>query len=176
MPSSRLEPVPFGTEPTASSTAIQAQVAPSVGVPVSSRTIRTRLDQGHLGWRHSLRVLPLTPTHRCLLLKWCRARRNWTAAEWNQVVFRDESGLNLSNDDNRVRVWRPRGELLNPVHLFYSGTSLIQLLRWTATAGSDVVQSRRPIFNDFFQHLWPHIGNNTANVVFQLSSVCGLSE
>ncbi|GFV50716.1 hypothetical protein TNCV_2213771 [Trichonephila clavipes] len=39
---------------------------------------------------------------------------------------------------------------------------------WTATAGSDAVQSRRPIFDDFFQHLWPYIGNNTANVVFQM--------
>ncbi|GFV29133.1 hypothetical protein TNCV_4601651 [Trichonephila clavipes] len=35
----------------------------------------------------------------------------------------------------------------------------------TATAGSDVGQSGRPIFDDFFQHLWPYIGNNTANVV-----------
>ncbi|GFW32208.1 transposable element Tcb2 transposase [Trichonephila clavipes] len=26
----------------------------------------------------------------------------------------DESRFNLSSDDNRVRVWRPRGELLNP--------------------------------------------------------------
>ncbi|GFT73482.1 hypothetical protein TNCV_4021071 [Trichonephila clavipes] len=38
----------------------------------------------------------------------------------------------------------------------------------TATAGSGVVQSGRPIFDDFFQHLWPYIGNNTANVVFQM--------
>ncbi|GFX23199.1 hypothetical protein TNCV_4559811 [Trichonephila clavipes] len=38
----------------------------------------------------------------------------------------------------------------------------------TATTGSDVVQSGRPIFYDFFQHLWPYIGNNTANVVFQM--------
>ncbi|GFW54692.1 transposable element Tcb1 transposase [Trichonephila clavipes] len=38
----------------------------------------------------------------------------------------------------------------------------------TATAGSDVVQSIRPIFDDFFQYLWPYIGNNTANVVFQM--------
>ncbi|GFX96935.1 hypothetical protein TNCV_1996671 [Trichonephila clavipes] len=38
----------------------------------------------------------------------------------------------------------------------------------TATAGSYVVQSGRPIFDDFFQHLWPYIGNNTANVVFQM--------
>ncbi|GFW47059.1 hypothetical protein TNCV_55131 [Trichonephila clavipes] len=36
---------------------------------------------------------------------------------------------------------------------------------WT---GSDVVQSGRPIFDDFFQHLWPYIDNNTANVVFQM--------
>ncbi|GFX35490.1 hypothetical protein TNCV_102971 [Trichonephila clavipes] len=38
----------------------------------------------------------------------------------------------------------------------------------TSTAGSDVVQSGRPIFDDFFQHLWPYTGNNTANVVFQM--------
>ncbi|GFV05224.1 hypothetical protein TNCV_224371 [Trichonephila clavipes] len=38
----------------------------------------------------------------------------------------------------------------------------------TATAGLDVVQSGRPIFDDFFQHLWPYIGNNTVNVVFQM--------
>ncbi|GFT71954.1 hypothetical protein TNCV_2515941 [Trichonephila clavipes] len=38
----------------------------------------------------------------------------------------------------------------------------------TATAGSDVVQTGRPIFDDFFQHLWPYTGNNTANVVFQM--------
>ncbi|GFV62488.1 transposable element Tcb1 transposase [Trichonephila clavipes] len=43
-----------------------------------------------------------------------RARRNWTAAEWNQVVFSDEFRFNLNSDDNRVRVWRPRGERLNP--------------------------------------------------------------
>ncbi|GFV38746.1 transposable element Tcb1 transposase [Trichonephila clavipes] len=49
-----------------------------------------------------------------LHLEWCCARGNWTAAEWNQVVFSDESRFNLSSDDNRVRVWRPRGERLNP--------------------------------------------------------------
>ncbi|GFW13716.1 hypothetical protein TNCV_2105401 [Trichonephila clavipes] len=38
----------------------------------------------------------------------------------------------------------------------------------TATAGSNVVQSGHAIFDDFFQHLWPYIGNNTANVFFQM--------
>ncbi|GFV80683.1 transposable element Tcb2 transposase [Trichonephila clavipes] len=101
-------------QPTASSAAIQVQVAPSVRVPVFSRTIQRRLVEGHLGSRCPLRVLPLTPTHRRLRLEWCRARGNWIAAEWNQVVFSDESRFNLSSDDNRVRVWKSRGERLNP--------------------------------------------------------------
>ncbi|GFV30127.1 uncharacterized protein LOC103524116 [Trichonephila clavipes] len=42
------------------------------------------------------------------------------------------------------------------------------IVKRTVTADSDVVQSGRPIFDDFFQHLWPYIGNNTANVVFQM--------
>ncbi|GFY06233.1 transposable element Tcb2 transposase [Trichonephila clavipes] len=94
---------------TASSAAIQAQVTPSLGAPVSSRIIRRRLAEGHLGSRR----VTLTPTHRLLLSEWCHARGNWTAAEWNQVLFSDESRFNLRSDDNRVRVWRLRGESLN---------------------------------------------------------------
>ncbi|PRD25954.1 UNVERIFIED_CONTAM: Transposable element Tcb2 transposase [Trichonephila clavipes] len=70
-------------QPTASSAPIQAQIACSLGVTESSRTIRRRLAEGHLGWRRSLRAL-------------------------------DKSRFNLSSDDNHVRVWRPRGERLNP--------------------------------------------------------------
>ncbi|GFT23691.1 hypothetical protein TNCV_3511561 [Trichonephila clavipes] len=44
----------------------------------------------------------------------------------------------------------------------------IKHTKQTAMAGLDVVQSGRPIFDDFLQHLWPYIGNNTANVVFQM--------
>ncbi|GFU73893.1 transposable element Tcb2 transposase [Trichonephila clavipes] len=38
----------------------------------------------------------------------------FSSPEWNQVVFSDEPRFNLSNYDNRVRVWRPRGERINP--------------------------------------------------------------
>ncbi|GFV79743.1 uncharacterized protein TNCV_1725681 [Trichonephila clavipes] len=44
-------------------------------------------------------------------------------------------------------------------------TTNVVCLAKTATAGSDVVQSGRPIFDDLFQHLCPYISNNTANVV-----------
>ncbi|GFW08455.1 hypothetical protein TNCV_2774771 [Trichonephila clavipes] len=55
----------------------------------------------------------------------------------------------------------------NSLYLHYSSSTAAKTYK-TATAGSDVVQSGRPIFDDFFQHLWPYIGNNTANVVFQM--------
>ncbi|GFY06278.1 transposable element Tcb2 transposase [Trichonephila clavipes] len=45
----------------------------------------------------------------------CRARGDWTATEWNEILFSDESRFNLRSDDNRVRVWRLRGESLNLV-------------------------------------------------------------
>ncbi|GFV88087.1 transposable element Tcb2 transposase [Trichonephila clavipes] len=125
-------------QPTASSAAIQAQVAPSLGAPVSSRTMRRHLAEGHLGSRRLLRVLPLTPTHRRLRLEWCCVRENRTVAEGNQFVFSDEYRFNLSSDDNRVRVWRIRGERLNPAFALQRQTALIAgvivLIRGTMTA------------------------------------------
>ncbi|GFV90124.1 transposable element Tcb2 transposase [Trichonephila clavipes] len=56
---------------------------------------------------------PSTSTSRRLRLERCRSRGNWTAAEWNQVVFSEKSRFNPSTDDNRVRGLRPRGERLN---------------------------------------------------------------
>ncbi|GFU66370.1 hypothetical protein TNCV_2551191 [Trichonephila clavipes] len=60
---------------------------------------------------------------------------------------------------------RPRFDAIRQVVL---ETTTQKHRKKTATAGSDVVQSGHPIFDDFFQHLWPYIGNNTANVVFQM--------
>ncbi|GFX48992.1 transposable element Tcb2 transposase [Trichonephila clavipes] len=51
---------------------------------------------------------PSTPPFRVV-----SRTRKLDAVEWNLVVFSDESRFNLSSDDNRVRVWRPRGECLN---------------------------------------------------------------
>ncbi|GFY25066.1 transposable element Tcb1 transposase [Trichonephila clavipes] len=59
--------------------------------------------------------------------------------EGNQVVFSDESRFKLSSDDNRVRVWRPDGERLNPA---------FALQRHTApTVG---------VIEPFFNNAWPH--------------------
>ncbi|GFU93819.1 transposable element Tcb2 transposase [Trichonephila clavipes] len=61
----------------------QSSRRPPHRTSVSSRTIRRRLAEGHLGSRCPLPALPLTPTHQCLRLEWCHTRGNRTAAEWN---------------------------------------------------------------------------------------------
>ncbi|GFV82152.1 uncharacterized protein TNCV_2790501 [Trichonephila clavipes] len=131
--------------------------------PVSSRTIRRRLVEGHLGSLRPLRVLPLTSTHRRLRLEWCYARGNWTAAEWNQVVFSDESRFNLSSDDNRVRVWRPRDERLNPAFALQRHTaSTACVMVWGAVAyntRSPLVLIRGTMTAQWYVHdiLQPHV-------------------
>ncbi|GFU80747.1 transposable element Tcb2 transposase [Trichonephila clavipes] len=75
------------------------------------------------------------PTHRHLHFKWCRARGKWTVAEWNQVVFSDEFRFNLSSDDNRIRVWRPHGERLNPAFALQRyATPTAGVMVWSAVA------------------------------------------
>ncbi|GFW52782.1 transposable element Tcb1 transposase [Trichonephila clavipes] len=57
----------------------------------------------------SIACLPLKQNHRRLCRQWCDERRMW-AAEWNEVVFTDESRICLQQHDGRIRVWRHRGK------------------------------------------------------------------
>ncbi|GFU31745.1 transposable element Tcb1 transposase [Trichonephila clavipes] len=82
---------------------------------VSARTIRCRLQQSGLSARRPLLGLPLTQNHRRLRRQWCDERRMW-AAEWNEVVFTDESRICLQHHDSRIRVWRHRGERMLNMH------------------------------------------------------------
>ncbi|GFX40908.1 uncharacterized protein TNCV_2216071 [Trichonephila clavipes] len=61
---------------------------------VSVRSIRRRLQQRRLSARRPLRGQPSMQNHRRLRLQWCDERRMWMA-EWNEVVFTDESRICL---------------------------------------------------------------------------------
>ncbi|GFV63606.1 transposable element Tcb1 transposase [Trichonephila clavipes] len=103
---------------------------------VSARTIRRRLQQRGLSSRRPLLGLPLTQNHRRLRRNWCDERRMW-AAEWNEVVFTDESRNCLEHHDGRIRVWRHRGErtLNSCVMHCHTGPApgiMLELLPWPA--------------------------------------------
>ncbi|GFV42957.1 transposable element Tcb1 transposase [Trichonephila clavipes] len=68
---------------------------------VTVRTIRGRLQKNGLSIRLPLLGLPLTQNHRRLLHERCDERRMW-AAEWNEVVFTDESCICLQHHDGRI--------------------------------------------------------------------------
>ncbi|GFT57218.1 transposable element Tcb1 transposase [Trichonephila clavipes] len=76
---------------------------------VSARTIRRRLLQSGLSTRRPLLGLPLTQIHRRLHHQWYDESRMWVA-EWNEIVFTDESRICQQHHDGRIRVWRHRGD------------------------------------------------------------------
>ncbi|GFW29686.1 transposable element Tc1 transposase [Trichonephila clavipes] len=89
---------------------------------VSARTIRRRLQQSGQSARCPLLGLPLSQNHRHLRRQWSDKRRMW-AAEWNEVVFTDESRICLQQHDGRIRVWRQDAEQLRyaPPHWSCTG-------------------------------------------------------
>ena len=97
------------TDRSATSRTIAQHIQSVPHHPVSARTIRRRLQQSGLSARRPLLRLPLTQNHRRLRRQWCDERRMWTA-EWNEIVFTDESRFCLQHHDGRIRVWRHRGE------------------------------------------------------------------
>ncbi|GFV41177.1 transposable element Tcb1 transposase [Trichonephila clavipes] len=82
---------------------------PQCTTSLSARTIRRHLHKNGLSARHPLLGLPLMQNQRHLHRQWCFERRIWVA-EWNEVVFTDESRICLQHHDGRIRVWRHRGE------------------------------------------------------------------
>ncbi|GFT50229.1 transposable element Tc1 transposase [Trichonephila clavipes] len=70
---------------------------------MSARTIRRRLQQSGLSAKRPLLALPVTQNHRRLRRQWCDERR-LRVAEWNEVVFTDESRICLEYHDGRIQV------------------------------------------------------------------------
>ncbi|GFW40632.1 transposable element Tcb1 transposase [Trichonephila clavipes] len=68
---------------------------------VSARTIRRRLQQSGLSASRPLLGQPLTQNQRRLRHQWCDERRTWVA-EWNEVVFTDESRICLQHNNGWI--------------------------------------------------------------------------
>ncbi|GFU79956.1 hypothetical protein TNCV_578361 [Trichonephila clavipes] len=119
-----------------------------VGVGCGSPVIKVSTHDRHVRYsspvplktRHVGQRYTLNLSRAEMSFCWCGSLERWVSAQVSSTSLEDGSKL--------------------------CGSSPKALV--TATAGSDVVQSGRPIFDDFFQHLWPSIGNNTTNVVFQM--------
>ncbi|GFT62837.1 transposable element Tcb1 transposase [Trichonephila clavipes] len=126
---------------------------------VSARTIRRRLQQSGLSARRPLLGLPLTQNHRRLRHQRCDERRMW-AAEWNEIVFTDESRICLQHHDGRIRVWRHRGErMLNSCVMHrHTGPAPVRI--------ADTLNSQRYISEVLEPVVLPYI-QGLATAIFQ---------
>ncbi|GFU55655.1 transposable element Tcb2 transposase [Trichonephila clavipes] len=137
-------------EPTASLAAVQTLAALLLRASVSSRTIARHLDERHP-----------------------------TATEWNHAVFSDESRFNLSSEDNCVRVWRPRDELLNLTFTLQRHTApTAGVMVWDAIAYDTrsyvilihgTMTAQRYVHNIFHAHVLP-IMAGPPGAIFQQGS------
>ncbi|GFV02671.1 transposable element Tcb1 transposase [Trichonephila clavipes] len=92
---------------------------------MSERTIRRRLKQSGLSARRPLLGLPLMQNHRRFRRQWCDERRMWVA-EWNEIVFTDESRIPRWPDSSLGTPWREDAEQLRyaPPHCSCTGELL----------------------------------------------------
>lgn len=83
-------------------------------VNVSERTVRRRLAEANLTACRPAAGPELSRQHRVARLQFAREHQNWNDADWNRVLFTDESRFSLRGPDGRGRVWRRPGERYAP--------------------------------------------------------------
>ena len=83
------------TDRTVSSTMLSRRWSTATDLDLSVSTVRHCLLSAGLVACMPLRRLPLSRDHQCLRLQWAHKRRHWRA-EWQNVVFLDESHFNMS--------------------------------------------------------------------------------
>ena len=76
---------------------------------ISDRTIRRRLQERGLKSLARAQVPMLSASHQHARLQYAHIYYNWTARQWANVLFTDESRFCFFNSDRRVRVWRLDG-------------------------------------------------------------------
>ncbi|GFV66157.1 HTH_Tnp_Tc3_2 domain-containing protein [Trichonephila clavipes] len=69
-----------------------------------------RLIERNLRSYRPLRHLQHMPAYIRATLQWCLARSGWNHDEWERIVFRNESCLQLCPDDHQRRVWIRTGQ------------------------------------------------------------------
>ena len=80
------------------------------GANVTAQTIRNRFREVGLRSRRPRKGIILTPRHRQARLRWATQHLRFTRADWAHVLFVDETRVNMSNADNRIRIYPRRGE------------------------------------------------------------------
>ncbi|GFV52666.1 transposable element Tc1 transposase [Trichonephila clavipes] len=159
-------------DPTVTRSTIRADVS----VAIVPQTISRPLEEANLKSKRPFRALPLTPEHRQLRLQWCQARSMWNVTDLQKFVFIDKFLFVSDTDDNRVRMWRHRGERYNSPHIVLRHTARTAgVMVWRAIAydsRSILIVMRGTLTDQRYVDdiLRPHVGpflNGLPGAIFQ---------
>lgn len=109
---------------------IAEEVSMSFKITLSPSTIRNRLHAAGLKGRAARKKPYLTKKHKAARTKYADDCLKFTPAEWQRVVFSDESSVWMTGSAGRVFVWRSPGEEFNEectVPTFKSGRETLMV-------------------------------------------------
>lgn len=93
---------------------IQADLARTTDIRVSTSTVKRRLNEQGLFGRHGVRKPLIRSKNRTERMRWARDHRDWTMSQWSNVIFSDESKFVLFGTDGIQWVRRPIGHRNDP--------------------------------------------------------------
>ena len=96
--------------PKLSARAIGLQLRHTLKKTVSDRTVRRRLVEAGLPGRIARKKPFLTAVQTDYRLKWCKERKDWSLADWENVIWSDESPFTLFAEGGRLWIHRRVGE------------------------------------------------------------------
>ncbi|CAF4411971.1 unnamed protein product [Rotaria magnacalcarata] len=96
---------------TLSLTDLVRYVQTSLNITVSHRTVSRILHEFAMISYIAPRKSRINYGHRCARLRWCYQHLTWTEKNWSNVIFTDESNLEILNRRNRIYIRRFQNDL-----------------------------------------------------------------
>ena len=113
------------------------QIKHELHLPLSSRTVRRRLDEHGLFGRVARSEYPFTNEHLRKRLSFANGYANWTEAEWDTVLWSDESHIYLGPHGQQW-VQRPLGTAYDPQYMTTQVPHPDRLSIWGCMSGRGI--------------------------------------
>ena len=81
---------------------------------IHPNTVRRILKTFGLNGRIAREKPYINDVNKIKRLRWCRAHKDWTLADWRRVLWTDESSIQLIPGPGKMYVWRTSQEVLKP--------------------------------------------------------------
>lgn len=94
----------------ASASHLSEEVSTAVGVKISAQTVRRTLHEMNLHGRRPRRKPLLKQRHKTARMEFAESHTNETEGYWQNILWSDETKINLFGSDGVQHVWREVGE------------------------------------------------------------------